>query len=168
MNSTGVPNSFNIIRQHWSGQFRSVQNGGNSTIERKVCFRKGIWSNGTKISSAWNPDCSSDFINSWSGKKNLFYFTQMVEANFHWQTLLYHRRNGWYRSKGKRRNRIWHLAMGCKNGRRNDKRCFYSQQQLRKSCKCCTLSVRRTIFFLRRGSMAVEYDLPIYCKHLSS
>jgi hypothetical protein len=60
------------------------------------------------------------------------------------------------------------LAIGCKHGRRNDKRCFYSQQWLWKSCKCCTRSVGRTIFFLRRGSMAVENYLTIDCKHLMS
>ena len=66
----GEPKSFNIIHQHWSGQIRSLQNGGNSTIERKVYFRKCIWNNGTKISSAWKPDCIADSINSWSGKKS--------------------------------------------------------------------------------------------------
>jgi hypothetical protein len=170
--------------QHWSGQFSSVHFSSvhfSSVQFSSVQFRTAVTQLstarrasenvfGVMVTKFWVNETPIIFQTqkSWSGGKSHCCFTQLAEANFHCQTHSYHRRNGWYRSEGRRKNRTWQLAIGCKHGRRNDKRCYYTQQQLRKSCKCCTRSVSRTIFFVPCGSMAVENYLTAHCKHLSS
>ena len=81
-------------------------------VEFEVCVRKCIWDNCIKQWKVRRIDCIAEPNICFSGR-NHFNFTELAEAKFRFRIPLYHRRNGWYRSVGRRKtvSGIWLLQV---------------------------------------------------------